>query len=70
MLRRLKKERPRWQRERLLAFKRVLEETPTLTVANELGHSENTIKAWINKFRESGIAGLLTKKKGTAYQAN
>lgn len=64
VLRRLKKERPGWQRERLLAIKRVLEETPTLTVANELGRSENTIQAWINKFRESGIEGLLTKKKG------
>ena len=43
LLRRFKETKPGWQRERLLAVKRVPEEVPTLTVAEEMGRSENTI---------------------------
>ena len=64
LLKRLKKEKAGWKRERLLAIKRVLEEVPTLAVSEELGRSENTVQSWINKFRTGGIENLLTKKKG------
>ena len=63
LLKRLKKEKAGWKRERLLAIKRVLEEVPTLAVSEELGRSENTVQSWINKFRTGGIEDLLTKKR-------
>lgn len=64
-----KKEKPGWRRERLLAIKRALEEVPTQVVADDLGRSQATVQAWINKFRIGGIAGLLTKSKGNGPQS-
>ena len=43
LLRLLKKEKPGWKRERMLAIKRALEETPNQTVADELGRSQATV---------------------------
>lgn len=64
LLKRLKKEKHGWQRERLLALKRVLEGAESQSVADELERSQATIQKWINKFREGGVEGLLQKGKG------
>ena len=64
-----KKEKPGWKRECLPAIKRILEEVPTQMVADDLGGSQATIQASINKFRSGGIAELLTKSKGNGPQS-
>jgi len=69
LLLRFKKEKPGWQRERLLALKRVMEGDPTQRVADELGRSQATVQTWINKFRSGGIEGLLQKGKGIGPQS-
>lgn len=69
LLRLFKKEKPGWKRERMLVIKRVLEEAPTQSVADELGRSQGTVQLWINKFRRGGIAELLTKSKGNGPQS-
>ncbi len=55
---------PGWQRERLLALKLALEGKDSEIVAKDLGRSPTTIKSWIDKFRQGGVDGLLSKGKG------
>lgn len=59
----LKKEKSGWQRERLLALKKVLEGEETQSVADQLERSQATVQNWINKFREGGVESLLKKGK-------
>ena len=64
LLDKLKKEKPGWRRERMVALKLVLEGEPTQAVADDLGRSQATLQSWINKFRAEGLDGLLNKRKG------
>lgn len=64
LLERLKSQKPGWQRERMIAIKMVLAGEATLSTADALGRSQSTVQLWINKFRSSGLEGLLDKRKG------
>jgi len=60
----LKKQKPGWQRERLLAIKQALEGKNSHEIAKDIGRGYSTVKGWIDKFREGGVKELLTKGSG------
>lgn len=64
LLKLLETEAPGWRRERMLAIKLAMQETPTQKVADDFDRSQATIQTWINKFRDKGLDGLLEKKRG------
>lgn len=58
------REKVGWRRERLLAVKLGLEgELSSKAIAAQLGHSQTTLTAWFNLYRQGGIAGLLEQKQ-------
>lgn len=69
LLKRLKKEKPGWQRERMIALKLAMEGEQTQAVADDLGRSQATVQVWINKFRDGGLDSLLDKRKGNGPQS-
>ena len=58
-----------WQRERLIAIKQALEGEPSSHIAHDLGRSHQTIQTWLNRFRERGIEGLLSKSSGKGQKS-
>lgn len=58
-----------WKRERLLALKLAMEGKSNKAVSIEIGRSHQTVQDWINRFRDGGIALLLTKEKGNGPES-
>lgn len=63
----LKNEKPGWRRERMLVIKMALEGHGNRQIAQKFERSPVTVQSWVNKFREGGLEGLLSKKKGTGF---
>ena len=62
-------EKEGWKRERLAVIKKALEGATIQSLAAEFARSPQTIKNWIKKFRDGGIDGLLSKRKGNGPQS-
>ena len=65
VLQRLAQEAPGWRRERLLAVKLGLEGQLDLeAIAGAVGRSRALIQIWFDRYREGGVAELLTMRRG------